>query len=226
MCCGTCAQINSDLAPVNDKGEGGIVPGCGCSSQLVREIVHELNLRKDGRGKVAQMRQQKFMLEKISKMAIQFPVLLTRLGVQYPPDEATLRRIFDHTPLMRPLAEVAYVAQNPEFPAHQYDAWTEVKVIKERCREGLLWPSVLISLWSVRDSQILDLIPWFIGQCEVWAHDGAKRKNTLPARTAQPPSNSTIGSRSVRVAQMPHPYLESPWLKFSSSHWRSLVFYD
>eukprot|EP00913_Durusdinium_trenchii_P004639 g4306.t1 len=105
LCCGTCAQINSDLAPVNDKGEGGIVPGCGCSSQLVREIVHELNLRKDGRGKVAQMRQQKFMLEKISKMAIQFPVLLTRLGVQYPPDEATLRRIFDHTPLMRPLAE-------------------------------------------------------------------------------------------------------------------------
>ena len=57
MCWGTCAAINSDLAPMNDKGEGGIVPGCGCDQELVQEVVRELNLRKDGRGKVAQMRR-------------------------------------------------------------------------------------------------------------------------------------------------------------------------
>lgn len=74
---GICAGINSDLAPMNDKGEGGIVPGCGCSQELVHEIVRELNLRKDGRGKVAQMRQQRFMLEKLSKLAVQVPLLLT-----------------------------------------------------------------------------------------------------------------------------------------------------
>ena len=123
ICFGICAQINSDLAPVNHKGEGGIVPGCGCHQQLVREIVQQLNARKDGRGKVAQMRQQKFMLEKLSKLGVQFPVLLSHFGVEYPPNEATLQRVFrGRAPLMRPLSEVAYMEQLPEFQPNHYDA--------------------------------------------------------------------------------------------------------
>lgn len=119
---GICAGINSDLAPMNDKGEGGIVPGCGCSQELVHEIVRELNLRKDGRGKVAQMRQQRFMLEKLSKLAVQVPLLLTHFGVAYPPDEATVRRIFGaRAPPMRPLAEVGCMERMPEFQPSAYD---------------------------------------------------------------------------------------------------------
>ncbi|CAJ1439276.1 unnamed protein product [Effrenium voratum] len=122
LCFGICQAINSDLQPMNEKGEGGIVPGCGCSKQLVDEIVYELNLRKDGRGKIAQMRQQKYMLDRISKLAVQLPLLLKKIGAQYPPSDATLQRLFgEHVPLMRSLAEVAKLEQLPEFGSNQYD---------------------------------------------------------------------------------------------------------
>ena len=123
LCFGTCAAINSDLAPMNDKNEGGIVPGCGCSRSLVQEIVQELNLRKDGRGKIAQVRQQKFMLDKISKLALQVPMLLKHFGVTYPPEEATLQRVFAQaTPVVRPLSEVAVTQQLHDFETNQYEA--------------------------------------------------------------------------------------------------------
>ena len=108
---------------MNDKDEGGIVPGCGCSRSLVEEIVQELNLRKDGRGKIAQVRQQKFMLDKISKLAIQVPMLVKHFGVKYPPEEATLQRIFPRgAPIMRPLSNVAVTQQVHEFETHEYDS--------------------------------------------------------------------------------------------------------
>ena len=165
--------------------------------RLVHEIVRELNLRKDGRGKVAQMRQQRFMLEKLSKLAVQawdilgwpsklvkktrwsssahpkgywtknactmglqfpsifhtsvhsssilfiffhpanpmksvchaplhgqVPLLLTHFGVAYPPDEATVRRIFGaRAPPMRPLAEVGCMERMPEFQPSAYEPW-------------------------------------------------------------------------------------------------------
>lgn len=122
MCWGTCAGINSDLAPMNEKSEGGIVPGCGCSQELVQEIVRELNLRKDGRGKTAQMRQQRFMLDKLSKLAVQFPLLLNHFGIRYPPDEQTMQRLFGtRRPPMRPLSEVAGSTPLPDFESHTYD---------------------------------------------------------------------------------------------------------
>ena len=115
---------------MNEKGEGGIVPGCGCSKQLVDEIVYELNLRKDGRGKIAQMRQQKYMLDRISKLAVQLPLLLKKIGAQYPPSDATLQRLFgEHVPLMRSLAEVAKLEQLPEFGSNQYEADLDSKFL-------------------------------------------------------------------------------------------------
>ena len=109
---------------MNDKNEGGIVPGCGCSRSLVGEIVQELNLRKDGRGKIAQVRQQKFMLDKISKLAIQVPMLLKHFEVKYPPEEATIQRVFTRgTPVIRPLSDVAVTQQLPEFGSNQYESW-------------------------------------------------------------------------------------------------------
>ncbi|CAE7204042.1 unnamed protein product [Symbiodinium natans] len=122
VCFGLCNAINSDLAPMDDEGNGGIVPGCGCDAAYVQEIVREMNLRKEGRGKVAQMRQQKYMLERITQLAIKVPMLLKSLGVEYPPSDATLQRLFSGSaPEMRPLSEVISLEPLPEFGTNQYD---------------------------------------------------------------------------------------------------------
>ena len=122
ICFGMCNAINSDLAPIDEDGNGGIIPGCGCDSVYVQEIVRELNLRKEGRGKVAQMRQQKYMLEKITQLSIKVPMMLKALGVEYPPSDATLRRLFSEPPDMRPLPEVIALEPLPDFGTNQYEA--------------------------------------------------------------------------------------------------------
>ena len=122
-CFGLANGINSDLAPMDDDGNGGIVPGCGCDAVYVQEIVREMNLRKEGRGKVAQMRQQKCMLEKITQLSLKVPMLLKTLGVEYPPSDATLRRVFpEGAPEMRPLAKVIGMEPLPEFGSSEYEA--------------------------------------------------------------------------------------------------------
>ena len=108
---------------MDDDGNGGIVPGCGCDAVYVQEIVREMNLRKEGRGKVAQMRQQKCMLEKITQLSLKVPMLLKTLGVEYPPSDATLRRVFpEGAPEMRPLAKVIGMEPLPEFGSSEYEA--------------------------------------------------------------------------------------------------------
>lgn len=138
VCWGTCIGLNSDLAPMNEKGEGGIRPGCGCETEKVRQIVDDLNTRKDGRGKIAQMRQQRFMLEKVSKIAVQLPVLLKHYGVDYPPDGSTLTRIYGNSPppQFKPLSEVAEIEQLPEFGLQEYDVSNYVE--KLCCTNKLL----------------------------------------------------------------------------------------
>jgi len=127
ICFGLCNAINSDLAPIIEDAEGksqggGIVPGCGCDAAYVEEIVREMNIRKEGRGKVAQMRQQRYMLERITELSIKLPMLLKTLGVEYPPSDATLRRIFaDSPPEMRPLIDVVTMEQLRTFGTTNYD---------------------------------------------------------------------------------------------------------
>jgi hypothetical protein len=54
----------------------------------------------------------------------QVPLLLTHFGVAYPPDEATVRRIFGaRAPPMRPLAEVGCMERMPEFQPSAYEPW-------------------------------------------------------------------------------------------------------
>jgi|TARA_B110000208_G_scaffold164141_1_gene201474 hypothetical protein len=57
--CGCCKVFNAGgLAPSGQDGQpGAISPGCGCSADLVTEIVEELNKRQRLRGDVAQMRR-------------------------------------------------------------------------------------------------------------------------------------------------------------------------
>ena len=130
VCFGLCNAINSDLAPMDDEGNGGIVPGCGCDAAYVQEIVREMNLRKEGRGKVAQMRQQKYMLERITQLAIKVPMLLKSLGVEYPPSDATLQRLFSGSaPEMRPLSEVISLEPLPEFGTNQYEALLNLSIL-------------------------------------------------------------------------------------------------
>ncbi|CAE7028004.1 unnamed protein product [Symbiodinium sp. KB8] len=127
ICFGLCNAINSDLAPIIEDAEGrsqggGIVPGCGCDAAYVEEIVREMNLRKEGRGKVAQMRQQQYMLERITELSVKLPMLLKTLGVEYPPSDATLRRLFaDSPPEMRPLMDVITMEPMRTFGTTNYD---------------------------------------------------------------------------------------------------------
>jgi len=105
--CNTCQAIGTDLVPVTPDGEGGLIPGCGCNKELTGEIITELNARKDGRGKIAQIKQQTFMLERINKLKVQLPVVLQHFGVAYPPDEATVARLFgNNPPAFRAFADV------------------------------------------------------------------------------------------------------------------------
>lgn len=122
-CFGLANAINSDLAPIDAEGNGGIVPGCGCSESYMEEISNELNKRKDSRGKIAQMRQQRYMLDKVSKLAFQIPLLLKHHGVQYPPDETTLTHLRGRNSsfAIRPLAEVAKIEHMPEFGSSTFD---------------------------------------------------------------------------------------------------------
>lgn len=121
-CCGLCHAINSDLDPVNEEGKGGIVPGCGCSEALVNELVAELNMRRDGRGQAAQMRQQQFMLRSIAKLTQQVPILLKTVGAEYPPSQETMRRIFrGQQPLWPPLSEVASLEHMPDFDHQEFN---------------------------------------------------------------------------------------------------------
>lgn len=121
-CFGVCAGINSDLAPMDEEGHGGIVPGLACDSALVEEIIRELNLRKDGRGKIAQMRQQTFMLDTMSKIGVQVPMLLKHFAVQYPPEASTIQQIFGSAaPLFRPWKNAVAEREPEEFNPIAYD---------------------------------------------------------------------------------------------------------
>jgi hypothetical protein len=56
--CGCCAAFNAgSLAAAGPNGEAGAIqPGCGCSKELVSEIVEELNQRQRHRGDTAKMK--------------------------------------------------------------------------------------------------------------------------------------------------------------------------
>ena len=73
-----------------------------------------LNLRKDGRGKIAQMRQQTYMLDSLSKMGMQLPMLLKHYKVKYPPDAATVEKLFSQrVPSFKPW-QTAVEERTPE----------------------------------------------------------------------------------------------------------------
>lgn len=86
VCGGICSSLASDLTPLNEKGEGGLVPGFGCGNDdLVSEIVRELQHRKEKRGGIAQIKKLDYMLQKVKKLATQVPLVAHDLRVSFDP---------------------------------------------------------------------------------------------------------------------------------------------
>jgi hypothetical protein len=84
--CGMCFTIGSDLAPANEKGEGGMAIGCGCDEALSREIASVMQERKEKRGNVAQVRKLDYLYNKLIGAAVKAPLLLNKLGKPYRPE--------------------------------------------------------------------------------------------------------------------------------------------
>ena len=67
-CCKICVTMGSDLTPVaiDENGEvaggNGLTSGCGCDAEKMQEITDELKKRQIGRGAVAQVKQQDFLI--------------------------------------------------------------------------------------------------------------------------------------------------------------------
>jgi|Transcript_124576 hypothetical protein len=84
--CGMCFTIGSDLAPVNEKGEGGMALGWGCDEATTRQIVTELQSRKEKRGNIAQIRKLDYLFNRLISSAQKAPLLLHNLGNPYLPE--------------------------------------------------------------------------------------------------------------------------------------------
>ena len=84
--CGCCAVFNAGgLEPA------GISPGCGCSGELVSEIVEELNSRQRLRGDVAQMKRAdeqanniKIMGERMNMIDAKMDAIMSHLKIPQP----------------------------------------------------------------------------------------------------------------------------------------------
>lgn len=120
---GLVEKLHSDILPVyqcKDQEIGGIEPGCCCNQKKVGEIIRELNLRRDARGKMAQIKQQQFLLDSLSKMSLQVCMLLKHYNVQYPPDAATVQRIFGREVSFRALRSALH-REAERFPQRSWD---------------------------------------------------------------------------------------------------------
>ena len=127
QCFGLVAKVNSDLSPVQpcscmgvDFEIGGVEPGCCCNQEKVAEIIRELNLRRDARGKMAQIRQQQFLLDSLSKVSLQVCMLLKHYKVNYPPDAATVQKIFGREVNFRALRSALH-REAERFPQRSWD---------------------------------------------------------------------------------------------------------
>jgi len=91
--CGCCVVFNAGgLAPAGPNGEPGVIsPGCGCSGELVSEIVEELNSRQRLRGDVAQMKRAdeqanniKIMGERMNMIDAKMDAIMSHLKIPQP----------------------------------------------------------------------------------------------------------------------------------------------
>lgn len=83
LACG-CHTLVSDFSPLNEKGEGGLRIGCcGTDADSVDRIVQELQMRKQKRGGIAQIRKLDYVIDKMAKIGTQVPLLLNNMQIPY-----------------------------------------------------------------------------------------------------------------------------------------------
>lgn len=105
VCC-VCASAQTDHAVIS--------PDCGCSSGVVNEIAHELQRRKVLRGNIAQIKQQENLMIELIKLGVKLDLICAKEGVQYPPSQDALNRVFGAGTIMPPSSQqVMQEAGNP-----------------------------------------------------------------------------------------------------------------
>lgn len=110
-CCGLCVAMSSNLERVSEKGEGGIRPFFGVDRPYTEEICNELRARMEGRGDTAQRQQQTFLLDQMTKLTAELPLIMAKRGIQWPPPASTVAKIFPgEAPAFKTFAEL----YNPE----------------------------------------------------------------------------------------------------------------
>jgi len=86
VCCGVCSSVETDSALIS--------PGWGCSRAVVEDIAAELQRRKVKRGNIAQIKMQENLMIEIIKMGVKLDLIALKKGIQYPPSQATMDRVF------------------------------------------------------------------------------------------------------------------------------------
>ena len=75
------------------------------------EICNELRARMEGRGNTAQRQQQTFLLDQMTKLTAELPLIMAKRGIQWPPPASTVAKIFpEKAPAFKTFAEL----YNPE----------------------------------------------------------------------------------------------------------------
>lgn len=121
-CCGLCVGMSSNLERVNEKGEGGIRPFFGIDRPYTEEICNELRARMEGRGDTAQRKQQTFLMEQITKLTAQVPLILAKRGVAWPPSQMTTGKLFpSNPPKVKTFAELYSPAEEPTFDTQSWN---------------------------------------------------------------------------------------------------------
>ncbi|CAJ1461703.1 unnamed protein product [Effrenium voratum] len=120
-CCGLCATRTGRNRGREKWGEGGIRPFFGTDRTYTEELCNELRARMEGRGDTAQRKQQTFLMEWVTKMTAQMPLILAKKGVQWPPSEATLSKLFTDKPPIKTFAELYAPEIDPTFDTQSWD---------------------------------------------------------------------------------------------------------
>jgi hypothetical protein len=98
--CGCCASFNSNLGEVDENGtKQPIAPGCGCSGELVSDIVTELKARMKSRGDTGNILRAEEALRFMQSLSLKVDSLIQHLGIAAPPapePPKTLPTAFDH----------------------------------------------------------------------------------------------------------------------------------
>jgi len=130
-CCGLCVTISSNLEKVNEKGEGGIKPFFGVDRPYTEEICNELRARMEGRGDTAQRRQQTFLLEQVTKLTAELPLIMANRGIQWPPSGQVVSNVF---PGEAPAFKTFEQLYNPEEEV-KFDtqSWQVVCCLEQIC---------------------------------------------------------------------------------------------